>query len=179
MPDSTVKKSNPVTIGILLVLVVALVATLVYLWQSRQVAQPTTQAPVQAPAGMPGGMPSTAPAPFDPATATKVPEGKTPEEFLTAYLVACENGDWDTAFASLPLGKQQQYGSAQAFGSQLATYGIVGHDVREVSATDDQIVIAGIMETSQQGKWSYDWTFKQEGGVWYAADRGPVVMMGQ
>lgn len=179
MPQSdTSKNTNPVVIGVLLVVVVALAATLVYLWQSRQATQ-TTQQPTMPTQQAPQGMPSSAPAPFDPATATKVPDGQTPEEFLTAYLVACEKGDWEKAFASLPIGKQEQYGTAEAFGNQLATYGIQGHEVAEVSATDDEVVLSGIMKTGSAGDWSYDWTFKQADGVWYAADRGPVAMIGQ
>ncbi len=119
------------------------------------------------PAGMPG---TTEAAPFDPATATKVAEGTTPEQHVTVYFDAVLAGDYATAYAMLPTSKQQSYGTADAFGEQLKSYGMTEYTIDSAVEEGDetQVLATAVMPG---GSFQYLWTFVKDGEGWLVKSR--------
>lgn len=119
---------------------------------------------------------------FDVKTATKLAKGETPQKYLEKYLTAVDKKDWDTAFEMLPLDRKNYYKDAATYGKQLEGYGIASHKeptvVNEGKDADGnkQLVLKSSMVTDGNGTWSYDWTFVEIDGVWYAKTRGTVIM---
>jgi len=119
------------------------------------------------PAGMSG---TTEAAPFDPATATKVAEGTTPEQHVTVYFDAVLAGDYATAYAMLPTSKQQSYGTADAFGEQLKSYGMTEYTIDSAVEEGDetQVMATAVMPG---GSFQYLWTFVKDGDSWLVKSR--------
>ena len=179
------KKNSVITLALVAVLVL-LVAVVVFMYMQRDkdATSPVTAAP-DASQGQTGSTPQaggqmtmTDTAPLDVATATKVPEGMTPAEYLGKYFEACEAKDWETAFTMLPYAKQQSYGTAEKFGAQLEGYGISDHSITVESESDEEVVLLGAMTTGFGPK-AYPWQFVQQDGVWYAKFRGEVTFISQ
>jgi hypothetical protein len=109
-------------------------------------------------------------APFDAKTATKVPAGTTPEQFVKAYYQACSKGDFAAAYKMLPLGTQTYYGDAAGFEKTLKGYGISGFDVKPAVAKGDEVTIVGVQK-AQGMDFAYTWTLVKVGGQWYVKSR--------
>ncbi len=178
MPEQAVRKTNPTVMIALVVVLLVLAAAVVYLFTQGNQSKTATTTPTAATQTQSTAVAAaTDDTPFDAATATKVPSGQTPEEYLNAYFVACEKGDWETAFNMLPLGKKNYYQTADAFGTQLAGYGISAHKVTvQDGGTDTEVVYIGSMTTSA-GEMGYPWTFVKVDGDWYLKTRGAVAFM--
>lgn len=180
MEQQAVRKGNSTMTIVLIALVLVLAAVVTYLYTQRSEQAPSVQAVADAGAQTQASTSGMAvqedTTPFDPATATKVPEGQSPEEYLNVYFEACEAGDWQKAFDMLPLGKKTSYGDAETFGAQLSGYGISAHEITEQSASDTEAVFIGAMTTSA-GKMGYPWTFVNVDGTWYLRTRGAVAFM--
>jgi hypothetical protein len=111
------------------------------------------------------------PADFDPTTAPKVAEGQTPEQFVTAYYQACQEGDYEAAFAMLPTATAATYGDSTAFAEQVAGYGISGYSVKPQVENGDTCTVQGAQQVGDMG-FVYTWTFvKGEDGSWLAQSR--------
>jgi len=174
-------QNNPqqmIVIGLVVVavLLAAIVGVLVY-QQSTKVPAPTaTGTAVTPPAGTAGGtqMPpvtgGTTPAEFDAKTATKVPEGQTPEDLIKAYHQAVIDGKYEEAYKMLPVDKQQSYGDAKAYGDQVKAYGITSYEMQPPVESGDTITISATQVTPQMPI-AYTWTFKKVGDTWYVASR--------
>lgn len=121
-----------------------------------------------APAGMGGG--TVAPAEVDPETATKVPEGMTPVEFVKEYHEAVQAGEYDKAYKMLPLNKQQSYGNAEAYAEQVKAYAISGYELGEPTEEGDIVTIVATQVTPQMPI-GYLWTLQKIDGTWYCASR--------
>lgn len=180
MEQQAVRKGNSTMTIALIVVVLVLGAVVAYLYIQRSdqnaPTQPVADTAAQTQASTSGMAVQEDTTPFDPATATKVPEGQSPEEYLNVYFEACEAGDWQTAFDMLPLGKKTSYGDADSFGAQLSGYGISAHEITEQSASDTEAVFIGAMTTSA-GKMGYPWTFVNVDGTWYLKTRGAVAFL--
>ena len=178
MSENTQSNNQPVVIALVAVavLLAALVGILIFQQsKSAQLAAPVVEAPVAAqnPAGMggaPGGAAGAAAGPFDAKTATKVPAGTTPEEFLKAYNEASIAGKYDEAYKMLPLDKQKSYGDAQSYGSQLKGYGITGYKLGKASGSGDALAIPTLQENPAMPI-TYTWNFKKVGDTWYVESR--------
>ncbi len=157
-------------LGVVAVLLAVIVGVLVF----RSPAVPnvdTSALPSQSPStpGTSTGMPSAAPSgPFDPAKATKV-DGD-PKSHVEKYFKSIVDKDWTTAYKLLPTDKQASYGSADAFGQQLASYGATGYKMGTSSAQGDNETVQASLTTSG-GSFTYVWTFVKYKGAWVVKSR--------
>jgi hypothetical protein len=166
-------RMTAILLGIIAVLLVAVVAIiLTQQGGSRTTAGPATTptATVGAPGSMGGAMGSGASAPFDPATATKVEAGKTPEEHVKAYFDAVVAGDYATAYKMLPAAKQADYGSESAFAEQLKSYGVTAYTIDDVTEEGGEAKITATA-SMPGGSFQYLWTFVKEGDTWLVKSR--------
>ncbi len=182
MSEQTHNTNQTVVIGLAVVAVLLAAIAGILVWQQSQAAQ--VPAPVvsaapaegQAPAGMGGapagmgGAATGAPVEFDEKTATQVPEGTDPVEYVEAYHKAVAAGDYASAYKMLPLDKQQSYGDATAYEEQLKAYGITGYEMGEPTEDGDTITVAATQVTPQMPI-TYTWTLKKVGDTWFVASR--------
>lgn len=165
------KSTNPnnrmivILLGVIVVLLIGIVA---YVVVGNGKGGTTDTA--SNPGTTPGSTNTTAAAVFDPATATVVAAGKTPEQHVRAYFDAVVAKDFATAFKLLPTSKQQEYGDEAAFTSQLSGYGITAYtiDNSTESGTDWQVTATATMGG---GNFSYLWTFVKDGDKWLVKSR--------
>jgi len=166
------------TVTILLVVVVVLLAAIVvYLVvsgsgsTSADDGATATAVPGEATSSVPSGMTGpTEEAEFDPATATRVAVGMTPEQHVSAYFEAVVAGDYEGAYALLPTAKQQDYGSLEAFSEQLNGYGITGFTIDSVVEEGDETQVTATA-TMPGGDFQYLWTFVKDGEEWLVKSR--------
>jgi hypothetical protein len=180
------QSNNQQMIVIALVVIAVLLAAIVgvVIWQQSKAAStlpnPTatgsTAPAATPPAGMGGATggsaaaPAAAAGPFDAKTATKVTAGKTPEQFLQAYGDAILAGKFAEAYKMLPLDKQQSYGDAAAYESQVKAYGITKFNMGKATTSGDTVSIVSEQVTPQMPI-TYTWAFKKVGGQWYVESR--------
>lgn len=169
------QKSNQQIIVIGLVVIAALLAAIVGVIVYQQskvnsVPAPTTPT-LSTTTGQSSGMGSTAAeTPFDPKTATKVPEGMDPLAFVKAYHEDVAKGKWAEAYKMLPIDKQKSYGDAKAYEEQVKAYGITSYKLGKPATNGDTVQIAAEQVTPQMPV-TYTWVFKKVGGQWYCASR--------
>ena len=175
--NETPRKSANLVVIILVVVVVILAAGIGVLMlkpdSSSDVpvaASDGTGANGSAATTAPAGMGSTTPVAFDPATATKVPSGTTPEEFVKQYHEDVIAGKFAAAYAMLPLDKQKSYGSAAAYEAQVKAYGVTSYELGTPATSGDDVSIAATMVTPQMPI-TYTWTLTKVGDVWYVKSR--------
>lgn len=99
-----------------------------------------------------------------------VAAGRTPREHVEAYGRALVAGDYDTAYTLLPPSTAVNYGSAEAFGQQIAGYGITGWSIGTEETSDGAVSIVGALET-QNMDISYVWRFLRSGEGWTCVSR--------
>jgi hypothetical protein len=114
--------------------------------------------------------PATSPATFDPKTATKLPAGMTPPVALKTYLQDIVDGKFTEAYSLLPLAQKQSYGSADAYGSQVKSYGITGFQVGKPTDSGTEIQIVSAQDTSAMNI-TYTWVYTKVGNDWYVKSR--------
>jgi hypothetical protein len=176
MSEQTNNSNQMLVIGlaVVAVLLVAIVGLLI--WQQSQASQvpaPTVTTPAGGTGSGAAQMPATgAPAPVevDPASATKVPEGSSPLEFVTEYHEAVQAGDYAKAYKMLPVEKQQSYGNAESYESQVKAYGISGFEIGEPVESEDTFSVDAAQITPQMPI-TYTWNFEKIDGTWYCASR--------
>lgn len=127
--------------------------------------------------GMMGGTTgqAAAPAEVDPASATKVPEGKEPEAFVKAYYEACSSGDWEAAFKALPADKQAG-SSPDALKEQVSGYGVKSFEITGVSGEGDNAIVKVDQVTGSYGTFENTWTFVKKDGTWFVASKAVTGM---
>jgi hypothetical protein len=122
-------------------------------------------------AGIANQMPTAAaPVPFDPKTATKLPAGMDPATAMKTYSDAIKAANWKVAFDLLPTGGKKTYGTPDAMGAQLKSYGITGFRVgpATTSGSDTSVVIE---EDTPAMNITYTWTFTKSGSDWLVKNR--------
>ncbi len=167
-------RNNTVTI-VLVAIIVLLAAVIGYFLLGNDAADTpaaTSPAPADtaASSGMTGMPSTTTEAEFDPATATEVAAGSTPEQHVTAYFDAVLAGDYATAYAMLPTSKQESYGSVEAFGEQLTGYGMTEYTIDSAveEGEEAQVTATAVMPG---GSFQYLWTFVKDGEGWLVKTR--------
>jgi len=116
------------------------------------------------------GMPTaTTPAEFDPATATKVPAGETPEQYVTVYFDAVVAGDFQAAYDRLPADKKAAQDAA-AFATQLTGYGVTAYTIDSAAEEGDEAQVTATA-TMPGGSFQYLWTFVKDGDGWLVKSR--------
>jgi hypothetical protein len=163
-------------LGGIAVLLVVLLAVLYFRGQGST-AVPDATAPgasteTSAPASMPGVAPSTE---FDPATATKVPAGETPEAYMKRYYQAIMDKKWDVAFKMQPATSQAN-GTVEQFGETQTGYGYTAFKVVSASTQGDTATVSVDLTLGANGNWGVDWVFVKVGGEWLVKQRSKIAM---
>lgn len=171
MPANSKQRGLVVLLSIIAVMLALLIGVMIYMF-----AGGLGSSSGSASSGSTSGASaeSSASAVFDPATATKVPEGMSPKEAVEQYhkyLVAKEYGK---AYELLPLASKASYGSESAFTKQLAEYNVSGYELVQPQETADTYQVVAVQATSQISV-AYQWTLKKVDGQWYIAERNMLV----
>jgi hypothetical protein len=124
---------------------------------------------------MGGSAAPAAPSSFDPASATKVPAGTTPEKYVDEYYAAVMKKDYKTAFAHLPADKQAG-SSPDALKQQIEGYGITGYKVTSATQQGDQFSVNADQVTSSYGTFANTWVFVKDGNVWLVQSKAVTGM---
>lgn len=164
MEETTAKSSNNRAIVIVLaVIAVLLVAVIAYMAFGNKAAD-------EPAASTDTGTGAPATATFDPATATRVPDGETPETFVAGYFDAIVAGDFQAAYDRLPLDKKTSYGDVATFTSQVQAYGVSGYTMGEITESGDETVV-NAAASMPGGNFNYIWTFVKDGDSWLVKSR--------
>jgi hypothetical protein len=169
------------TVMILIGVVVILLAALVIVVIMRQPAGTTATTPATSTpaastvATAQQGMASSASQPFDPATATKVPAGTQPKDFVAGYYQNILDKKWDAAFKMQPAASQAG-GDVSGFQSTQKMYGMTSFKVvgQKIVGTTATVVIQQDLGTN--GIWGATWTLVKNGDTWLVQSR--AVSMG-
>ncbi len=169
-------KTVPMLLGVVAVLLLAIVALLV-LNNGNETTVPvadtgttaTTDADTTGSMSQPGMGASTG-VEFDPATATKVPEGVTPEEYVAQYYQAILDKDFEKAFAMQPA-TSQEGNNAEDFGATQTGYGMTSFTIGESSEDGDIATVTAEQDLGANGKWAAMWTFEMYEGSWVVQSR--------
>ncbi len=160
--SASVNRTAVIALVAVIVVLLAAIVALVYV-NSKRIPGPTPGAVA------PGGA-AQVPVAFDPATATKVPAGMAPADFVRGYYEAVDKGDYAAAYKMLPPDKQQSYGDSAKFEQQLTAYGISGFEVEQPVETDDMVTVVAWQQTPN-GSFGYKWTLVKEGEEWVLQSR--------
>lgn len=154
-----------ILLGLIVLLLAAIVAYFVFAnGNSNSAATNTDTGAVTPPAGM-----GAAPVEFDPATATRVADGETPEQHVTAYFEAVLAKNYAEAYNRLPADKKAAQDEA-SFGQQLESYGVAGYTIDSVVEEGEQAEITATASMSG-GEFQYLWTFVKDGDSWLVKSR--------
>lgn len=158
-----------ILLGVIVVLLIGVVAAIA-LQGPAKTATPTAAAPTgstttTAPAGMMTATPET----FDPATATRVPKGETPEQFVETYFKDLVEKKYEDAYNRLPAAKKASQDLA-SFSDQIAGYGITGYEMGATTTegADTQVTCSAV---TSAGNFAYNWTFTKVDGEWVVKAR--------
>jgi uncharacterized membrane protein len=176
-----------IALVVIAVLLAAIVGVIIYR-QNTAVPAVTATAPATTPApaegsasgAMGGGMGgatggTSTPAEVDPATATKVPNGTDPAEYVNAYYEACAKGDWQAAYDMLPADKKAG-NSPDALKEQVSGYGIESFTVSKAEIKGDSASVNAEQVTGQYGTFVNTWTFTKDGETWLVASKAVTGM---
>lgn len=156
-----------ILVGVVVLLIVAIVVYFLFLNGDKgTVGTATGEATATASAGIP---PVTPAAPFDPAVATKVPDGETPEQYVKTYFDAVVAGDFTTAYDRLPADKKAAQDAA-SFGQQLTGYGVTSYTIDSAVEEGSEAKITATA-TMSGGAFQYLWTFVKDGDGWLVKSR--------
>jgi hypothetical protein len=155
-----------ILLGVIVVLLIGVVAAIA-LQGPAKTASPTATAPTATtpPAGMMTATDDT----FDPATATRVPEGETPEVFVETYFKDLVEKDYEDAYNRLPAAKKATQ-DLNSFSDQIAGYGITGYEMGATTTEGEDTKVTCSAITSA-GNFEYIWTFTQVDGKWVVKAR--------
>lgn len=157
-------------LGVVAVLLAVIAGLLIFKGSSSTVPDATATAPAATTATS-TGMPTTAPSgPFDPAKATKVPAGVTPDVFVENYFKAIIKADWNAAYAMLPMDKKASYGTAASFGQQLASYKATGYKMGTTTTKGTDTEVQATLNTPG-GNFGYTWTLEKYKGGYVVKSR--------
>lgn len=164
---------NKGVLALLAVIVVLLGVIVAIILLQKPATTTTTTSPGTTPAGSTtatsAGMPPAATGEFDPASATKVAEGVTPEQHVEAYFSAIVAGDYQKAYDLLPADKKAAQDAA-SFGEQLAGYGITEFKLGETTEAGGDTKVTATA-TMAGGSFDYVWTFTKVDGKWVVKSR--------
>lgn len=106
---------------------------------------------------------------FDAKTATKVPDGDTPDKFVSDYYQAILDKKWDAAFKMQPAASQT--GSVADFQSTQEMYGMTSFKVAKKDIGDKSATVIIEQDLGQNGTWNATWTFQKVDGKWLVDSR--------
>ena len=164
--NSAPNRTVLILLGVIVLLLLAIVAFFVLNNGDDGTATTTGETTGTATTGMP---PTTASGPFDPATATKVPAGETPEQYVKAYFDAVVAADFQTAYDRLPADKKAAQ-DVNAFSSQLTGYGVSAYTIDSATEEGEEAQVTATA-TMAGGSFQYLWTFVKDGDGWLVKSR--------
>jgi hypothetical protein len=106
---------------------------------------------------------------FDPATATKVPSGTLPKDYVAKYYQAILDQKWDVAFKMQPAASQS--GTVADFQSTQAMYGMTKFSIFSSSASSTDATVVVSQDLGTNGTWNSTWTFVKSGSDWLVKTR--------
>lgn len=172
-PENSQQQTIVYALVAIAVLLMIIVGVMLYN-NMNNVPAPTassTTAPDAAAQNIANQMPTQAqPVEFDEKTATKLPAGMTPEKALKTYMEDVLAKKWKEAYALLPLATKNSYGTADAYGQQVAAYGISGYALGKPQSVGTDVTIVSQQNTAQMNI-SYTWTFTKVKDAWYVKSR--------
>ena len=157
-----------ILLGVIVVLLIGVVAAIA-LQGPAKTASPTAAAPTAPAATPPTGMTTATEDTFDPATATRVPAGETPEVFVETYFKDLVSKNYEDAYNRLPAAKKAAQ-DLQSFSDQIAGYGITGYEMGATTTVGEDTKVTCSAVTSA-GNFAYDWTFTKVDGEWVVKAR--------
>ncbi len=160
-------RSIVIVLSVIVVLLLAVVGYFLFVDKPATNTAATDTAATDT--GAPAGMTGTTGVAFDPATATKVPEGETPEQYVVAYFDAVVAGDFQTAYDRLPADKKAAQDAA-AFSEQLKGYGVTSYTI-DSSVEEGEEAKVTATATMPGGDFQYLWTFVKDGNGWLVKSR--------
>lgn len=159
-----------ILLGVIALLLVAIVAFFMFSNGDKAGTAGTEGTTGTTSTGTSTGMPGTTQAgPFDPATATKVPDGETPEQYVVAYFDAVVAGDFKTAYDRLPADKKAAQDEA-SFAQQLTGYGVSAYTIDSATEEGEEAKVTATA-TMAGGSFQYLWTFVKDGEGWLVKSR--------
>jgi hypothetical protein len=176
-PEPTPAPARNMTVVYLLGVIVVLLVALVVIFvvsrpstPSSTVAEtPAASADATGTGSMPGIKPSTV-ADFDPATATKVAAGATPESHVKTYYQAILDKKWDVAFKMQPAASQQG-GTVADFEATQTGYGLTAFKIVTAKIEGDTATVEVEQNLGANGTWGVMWSFVKNGSDWVVKSR--------
>jgi hypothetical protein len=171
-PTPAPNKTVVYLLGVIVILLVALVAIFIV---SRPASTPSSTATTPPAAtettasSMPGIKPSTG-ADFDPATATKVAKGSTPEAHVKTYYQAILDKKWDVAFKMQPAASQAG-GTVADFEATQTGYGLTAFKIVTAKIEGDTASVEVEQNLGANGTWGVLWSFVKNGADWVVKSR--------
>jgi hypothetical protein len=150
-------------------------------------AQPAPASADQASGGLPSGHPSivdtstsspgVAPSSgsFDPATATRVPAGQTPRDFVSAYYQAILDKQWQKAFDMQPEASKAGQTVDGFQQTQEQMYGMKKFSIFSANTSGSQATVVAVQDLGDNGIWNATWTFAEDGGAWLVKSRAAAM----
>ncbi len=157
-----------ILLGVIVVLLIGVVAAIAMQGPAKT-ATPTATAPTTGAQTPPAGMGTATADTFDPATATRVPEGETPEQFVEVYFKDLVDKKYEDAYNRLPAAKKASQ-DLQSFSDQIAGYGITGYEMGATTTEGEDTTVSCSAVTSA-GNFEYKWTFTKVDGKWVVKSR--------
>ena len=169
------KKQQQLVIGLIVVAVILAGAIVIIATRPNSTASNTNQSTVTTSTASGTGAAgnatdagtgtSTDTTTFDASTATKVPSGQTPAQFVEAYYKAVVGGNFTGAYDYLPQAKKEGQSKAD-FATQLKSYGITSYKMGSSNQSGDTLTIDADEITAGYGTFTTIWTFVQQNGSW-------------
>jgi hypothetical protein len=106
---------------------------------------------------------------FDAATATKVPAGEAPKDFVSAYYQAIIGKEWDVAFRMQPASSQR--GTVADFQATQTMYGMKSFQVFSSTVNGSDATVVVEQDLGSNGTWNATWTFVKQNGTWLVKGR--------
>ena len=188
MSEQTKINQQTLVIGLVVVAVLLAATAGAVIWrQSSTLPEPTATTPATQPstdatagaAGAGGGATgaggAAAPADVDPKSATAVPKGSEPEEYVKSYYEACDKGDWEAAFNALPADKKAN-NSPDALEQQVSGYGVESFAITGATVEGDSATVKVDQVTASYGTFENTWTFVKKDGEWFVASKAVTGM---
>jgi len=171
----TNKNAVPILLGVIALLLVAIVVGLLIKGNAKTDTAATTSTSSTASTaatstGDQAGMASSTSDTFDPATATKVPSGTTPEDFVKQYYQAILDKKWDAAFKMQPAASQKG-GTVADFQSTQEMYGMASFKITGSDVKDSAAQVSVSQDLGTNGNWTAMWTFAKYKTDWVVESR--------
>lgn len=178
MAESTGTNKNavPILLGIIAVLLVAIVVGLVIKGNNKSATPATSTASNSSAStsttatGNQAGMASSTSGTFDPASATKVPSGMQPKDFVKKYYQSILGKQWATAFKMQPAASQKGQTVAD-FQSTQQMYGMTAFEVTGSNTQGNTAQVSVSQNLGSNGIWTALWTFQKYKSSWVVESR--------